>query len=166
MEVSVGNNKVFLSVAAPAYNEEENIEAIILDWEKVLHKCKYVAEIVIGNDGSTDRTKEILEKLSDEYPNLKVVNLEKNSGYGEALFKAIYATKGEYVVTIDSDGQFDLSDCSCLLDECVKKKYDAITGYRMGKKDTFMRVFADRILNIIVRLFFGLRYKDTNCAEK
>lgn len=160
------NSDVFLSVAAPAYNEEENIEAVIRDWEKVLEKCEHATEIVIGNDGSTDGTKQILEQLMEEFPNLRAVHSKQNSGYGDALFKAIYASRGQYVVTIDSDGQFELSDYLLLLQECLKDDYDAVTGYRMGKKDTFLKVLADRALNVIVRVLFGLRYKDTNCALK
>lgn len=162
----MSQDNIFLSVIAPAYNEEDNIEAVVRGWEKVLEGCEYATEIVIGNDGSTDRTKEILENLRNEYPNLRTVHSQKNGGYGDALFKAIYVSRGEYVVTIDSDGQFELSDFKPLLKECIEKKYDAVTGFRMGKKDTFMRVLADRILNIIVRGLFGLRFKDTNCALK
>ncbi|MFX0052811.1 MAG: glycosyltransferase family 2 protein [Candidatus Hermodarchaeota archaeon] len=162
----MSNENVFLSVVAPAYNEEENIRNVIGEWQAVLSKANYNSEIVIANDGSTDKTREILETLTFEYPNLSVVHSEKNMGYGDALFKAIYASKGEYVVTIDSDGQFELSDYSRLLDECIKKKYDVVTGYRTGKKDTFMRVLADRALNSIVRVLFGLKFKDTNCALK
>jgi len=132
----------------------------------VLGGSGYATEIVIANDGSTDRTKEILEGLAEEYSNLLVVNSEQNGGYGDALFKAINASSGEYVVTTDSDGQFELSDYEQLLEHCRQRQYDAVTGYRMGKKDTLMRVFADRALNVIVRVFFGLKYKDTNCALK
>lgn len=160
------NSNIFLSVVAPAYNEEENIEAVIRDWEKVLEKCEHATEIVIGNDGSTDRTKQILEQLTEEFPNLRAVHSKQNGGYGDALFKAIYSSRGQYVVTIDSDGQFELSDHLPLLQECLKNNYDAVTGYRMGKKDTFLRVLADRALNVIVRVLFGLKYKDTNCALK
>lgn len=160
------DSEIFLSVVAPAYNEEANIEAVIRYWQKVLQGCDYISEIVIGNDGSTDRTREILEGLAKEFPNLRVVNSQKNGGYGDALFKAVYASRGKYVVTIDSDGQFDLADYKLLLEECLKGQFDAVTGYRMGKKDTFLRVLADRVLNFIVRMLFGLKFKDTNCALK
>lgn len=166
MSTSGSNSSVFLSVVAPAYNEEENIESVIRNWEEVLERSDYRTEIVIANDGSTDRTKDILEGLAGEYSNLRVVNSEQNGGYGDALFKAINASSGEYVVTTDSDGQFEPGDYEQLLEHCRERQYDAVTGYRMGKKDTFMRVFADRALNVIVRVLFGLKYRDTNCALK
>jgi glycosyltransferase involved in cell wall biosynthesis len=160
------HSDIFLSVVAPAYNEEASIEAVIREWEEVLKKYDYTSEIVICNDGSTDRTGAILDGLMKEFPNLRAVHSPKNGGYGDALFNAIYASRGEYVVTIDSDGQFELSDVELLLKECVEKKLDAVTGYRTRKKDTYMRFFADRVLNIMVKALFGLGFRDTNCALK
>ena len=162
----MSDNGVFLSVVAPAYNEEENIESVVRDWQQVLDGCEYAGEIVIANDGSTDKTQEILDRLAKEYSNLRVVHSRENGGYGDALLKAIKASTGEYVVTLDSDGQFELSDHGGLLEHCRRKECDGVTGYRMGKKDAFLRVLADRALNVIVRVLFGLKYKDTNCALK
>jgi len=162
----VSQSRVFLSVAAPAYNEQANIESVIREWQKVLESTDYATEIVVTNDGSTDRTKEILEGLANEFLNLRVVDSHQNGGYGAALSKAIKAGTGEYVVTLDSDGQFDLSDYVRLLDHCREHKCDAVTGFRMGKKDNFLRVLADRALNLSVRLLFGVKLKDTNCALK
>lgn len=162
----MGDKDVFLSLVAPAYNEDASIEAVIRGWQEVLSNQDYSTEIVICNDGSTDRTVEILEGLKSEYPNLRVVHSSRNKGYGDALSRAIQASRGDYVVTIDSDGQFDLRDYPRLLDMCMTCGYEAVTGYRMGKKDTFIRVLADRFLNLIMRLFFGMRFNDTNCALK
>ncbi len=160
------NKTIKISVVAPAYNEQDNIENVVRHWESVLECCDYTSEIVITNDGSSDKTLEILHQLAKEFANLRIVNSEANCGYGAALSKAIYASKGEYVVTIDSDGQFELSDHRSLFEVCLENNLDAVTGYRMGKKDTLMRVIADRILNIIVRVLLGLKFKDTNCALK
>jgi len=157
---------ILISVVAPAYNEEENIEVVIRNWNAVLAESGDAAEIVVCDDGSTDRTPLILEELRKKIEDLRVVRASRNGGYGDALFKAIYASRGEYVVTLDSDGQFDLSDYPRLLEECRRKKYDVVTGYRVTKRDSFLRVAADRVLNLIVRGLFGLPYRDTNCALK
>lgn len=160
------NIKIKISVVAPAYNEQDNIEKVVRHWENILESCDHTNEIVITNDGSTDKTLEVLQRLGEEFSNLRIVNSQVNGGYGDALSKAIYASKGEYVVTIDSDGQFELSDYQQMFEVCLDNGYDAVTGYRMGKKDTLLRVFADRVLNIIVRVLLGLKFKDTNCALK
>ena len=156
----------FLSISAPAYNEEDNIEKVIRHWQSVMSESGQVFEIVIANDGSSDNTGRILDRLGSEFENLRIIHSEKNGGYGDALSKAIYASKGKYVITIDSDGQFELSDHAQLLKKCLENDLDGVTGYRMGKKDTFMRVLADRALNIIVKVLFRLKYRDTNCALK
>jgi glycosyltransferase involved in cell wall biosynthesis len=95
-----------------------------------------------------------------------VVDYEPNRGYGYALSQAMARADGEHVVTIDSDGQFDAAEYRLLLAELRRGGYDLVTGYRKGKRDTFVRVVADRGLNVLVRLVFGLRLRDTNCALK
>jgi len=98
---------VFLSITAPAYNERENIEHVIADWQNVFARDGIQGEVVIGDDGSTDGTKDVLRRLQSRFDNLVVVDHPVNQGYGYALSSAIARSKGEYVLTIDSDGQFD-----------------------------------------------------------
>lgn len=160
------NNLIRLSIVAPVYNEEEIIEKVVRYWFDVLKKDGLSHEIVLGDGGSTDRTIAILEELGREYPKLKVVRAGNPGGYGFALFSAIYATSGDYVVMLDADGQFDLADYVLMLEKLEKDNLDVVTGYRIRKQDTFIRYFADRVLNVIVRMIFGLDQKDTNCALK
>ncbi len=159
------NGKVFLSITAPAYNERENIESMVTYWESVFARDGVQGEIVIGEDGSTDGTKDILRQLQERFENLLVVDHAVNRGYGYALGSAIARTSGEYVLTIDSDGQFDAGEYTLLLDE-MDKGHDVVTGYRRGKQDVLLRVLADRVLNLIIRALFRLRLRDTNCALK
>jgi glycosyltransferase involved in cell wall biosynthesis len=155
-----------LSIVAPVYNEAEGIEQVVQYWVKVLQENAAKAEIVLANDGSTDRTLEILENLSQKIPLLKVVSYTPNRGYGYALKTAIRASKGQWVITLDSDGQFDLADFPSLLRLQNEQQLDFVTGYRMKKKDNLFRVIADRSLNLIVRTMFSVSLKDTNCAMK
>jgi len=155
-----------LSIVAPVFNEEEGIEQVVQYWLKVLQENSANAEIVLANDGSTDRTLEILENLSQKMPLLKVVSYTPNRGYGYALKTAIRASKGRWVITLDSDGQFDLADFPSLLKLQNEKQLDFVTGYRMKKKDNLFRVIADRSLNLIVRTMFSVSLRDTNCAMK
>ena len=156
---------VFLSITAPAYNERENIEKLVTYWESILARDGIRGEIVIGEDGSTDGTKDILRALQGKYDNLVVVDHAVNQGYGFALSSAVARSRGDYVLTIDSDGQFDAAEYALLLAE-MKKGYDVVTGYRHRKQDQLLRVVADRVLNLIVRVLFRLSLRDTNCALK
>jgi glycosyltransferase involved in cell wall biosynthesis len=155
-----------LSIAAPCYNEAEGIEAVVEDWDGILSARPDSTEIVLCNDGSTDGTGAVLERLQTRFPRLRVVNNPTNGGYGRALSSAIQATRGDYVATIDSDGQFDVADAFALLEELERGGYDAVTGFRMGKKDSAFRVLADRGMNLLVRVLFGTSLRDTNCAIK
>ena len=156
---------VFLSITAPAYNERENIEKMITYWESIFAHDGIQGEIVIGEDGSTDGTKDILRDLQTQFANLVVVDHAVNRGYGYALSSAIARSRGDYVLTIDSDGQFDAAEYKLLLAE-MDKGHDVVTGYRRRKRDRPLRVIADRVLNLIIRLLFRLRLRDTNCALK
>jgi glycosyltransferase involved in cell wall biosynthesis len=159
-------NEIELSVVAPVYNESEGIEQVVRYWNQVLERPDLSSEIVLANDGSTDQTLEILERLKTEIPRLRVVSYSPNRGYGYALKTAIAASRGEIVVSLDSDGQFDLADFPKLLGLYRSKGLDFVTGYRDRKKDSLLRVFADRSLNLIVRTLFRLDLRDTNCALK
>jgi len=155
-----------LSVAAPCFNEAEGIAAVVAEWEAVLNAWPHASEIVLCNDGSTDGTREVLDRVCATVPRLRVVHNATNGGYGRALSCAIAATRGDYVATIDSDGQFDVADAIRLLETLERDGYDAMTGWRMGKKDSALRVAADRGMNLLVRVLFGTRLRDTNCAIK
>src|SRR5262249_10896181 len=129
-------NAVRLSVAAPCYNEEQAIGAVVAEWDAILAQIPRSSEIVLCNDGSTDGTAATLAALQQRFPRLRVVSFERNGGYGRALSAAIDATQGEYVITIDSDGQFDLRDAMGLLGELEDGDYDCVTGFRRGKQDS------------------------------
>ena len=154
-----------LSLCAPAYNEEAGIERVVRDWEETLGQIAVAAEIVITDDGSTDGTAEILRRLQGEFANLVVVDQKPNAGYGRAVAAAIAHSRGQQVMTLDSDGQFDPGEYPRLLEQ-MERGYDIVTGYRRRKNDKPARVVADRGLNLLVRLLFGLPLRDTNCALK
>ncbi len=155
-----------ISICAPAFNEEEGIAEVVRYWAQVIREDGIHGQIVVADDGSTDRTLAILRGLQAEIPFLTVVEYKPNRGYGYALSQALARGDGEVLVTIDSDGQFDAAEYRLLLDELRRGGYDLVTGFRKGKRDTFVRVVADRGLNLLVRLVFGLRLRDTNCALK
>lgn len=160
------DSSVVLSVVAPVYNEKDVIEEVVRYWFEVLKKNDISGEVVLGDGGSNDGTLEILQKLCKEYPNLIITHAPQPSGYGNALFSAIYASRGQYVVMLDSDGQFNLADFTSLLEKLQNDNLDTVTGYRIKKQDSFLRFFADRVLNVIVRVMFWINQKDTNCALK
>lgn len=156
-------DKVAVSVVMPAYNEEANIEKTVRACARALSTLGKKGEIVVTNDGSRDGTLEILKSLALEVPNLVVVNHQRNRGYGAALNSAIRASRGEYIVTIDSDGQFDIGELPYFFANSLNGS-SVVTGYRKKKKDTLFRVLANRGLNSLIRVLFGANFNDINCA--
>lgn len=155
------------SICMPAYNEERNIEKTVRDSFAAIRAAGSKGEVCVCNDASKDRTGEILAKLTGEFGDglVVVTHAPKNEGYGRALSDAIRASSGEWVATIDSDGQFDISQLPELAAK-ISEGIGFVAGYRERKKDSVVRVVADRGLNTLVRMMFGVRHRDTNCAFK
>ena len=161
-----GAGEYEFSFASPAYNEAATIEQVVRQWQTVIERAGVRAEIVITNDGSTDRTAEILRALALELPDLRVIDNRENQGYGGALSDAIRSARGRWIVTLDSDGQFDAAEYAGLHRAASAGGLDVVTGYRDRKRDSLLRYAADRVLNVIVRALFRVRFRDTNCALK
>jgi glycosyltransferase involved in cell wall biosynthesis len=156
-----------LSVAAPAYNEAEGIEAVIAEWYGFLAAAPEVAEfeIVICNDGSRDRTGDILDRLTLSYPQLVPVHFQKNQGAAAALTAAIAATKGDWVLLMDSDGQFPVQALPDMLAALRRSSSRAAIGIRQKKDVPFAR-FGSWASGCICNLVHGTRLVDFNSAFK
>jgi glycosyltransferase involved in cell wall biosynthesis len=148
----------------PAYNEEENLPAMIADVVAIMRSRFDEFEIVVTNDGSKDRTGAVLQELAQQYPELKPVSHEVNQGYGAAVFTALsHATKDAIFFT-DSDRQFRLEEIDRLvplLDEA-----DMVVGYRAPRRDPFHRVLFGHGWSALVTLLFGYTARDIDCAFK
>lgn len=151
-------SNIKLSVFFPAYNEEANIKNTV---EKALTVLKKLAlreyEIIIVNDGSKDKTKQISEKLVQSNQNVRLINKE-NGGYGTALRAGFENAKYDWVVFTDSDGQFDFSEINKFLDQTDQADY--IIGYRIKRSDPFYRLITAKTWAISVFLLFGIWVKD------
>jgi len=156
-----------LSVAAPAYNEAEGIEAVIAEWHGFLSAAPEVAEfeIVICNDGSKDRTGDILDRLTLCYPQLVPVHFQKNQGAAAALTAAIAATKGDWVLLMDSDGQFPVQALPDMLAALRRSGSRAAIGIRQKKDGPFAR-FGSWASGFLCNLVHGTRLADFNSAFK
>ena len=156
-----------LSVAAPAYNEAQGIEAVIAEWHGFLSAAPQVAEfeIVICNDGSKDRTGDILDRLTLSYPQLVPVHFQKNQGAAAALTAAIAATKGDWVLLMDSDGQFPVQALPDMLAALRRSGGRAAIGIRRKKDMPFAR-FGSWASGSICNLVHGTRLADFNSAFK
>ena len=155
---------ISLSVVLPAYNEAKNIQKTINDAVFYLEKKVRDYEIIVVNDGSVDETREIVERLSLSNPKIVLVNHPKNLGYGSALRTGFERASLDYIFFMDSDGQFDISDIDRLIP--FIKDYEVIVGYREKRADPFIRSLNTWLYHLFIRLLFGLKIRDMDCAFK
>jgi glycosyltransferase involved in cell wall biosynthesis len=161
----MGKKSSLISIVTTAYNEENILEETILEWDSWLNQNKLNYEIIVYNDGSIDNTLKILKKLNSSLKSFSYINGSNNRGYGYGMKKAIEKASGDYIVTIDADNQYkikNLKNFFFIFDSSLL----CVTGHRERKKDSFLKVFADRVLKIIVKNLFKTKLKDTNCALK
>ncbi|HEX4635440.1 MAG TPA: glycosyltransferase family 2 protein [Rhizomicrobium sp.] len=158
---------IHLSVAAPAYNEAAGIETVIANWQGFLSVQPDLSsyEIVICDDGSTDGTGDILDRLTLSCPQLRPLHFAKNQGAAAALNAAIAATKGEWVLLIDSDGQFAIENLPDMLGAVRRSGAKAAIGIRR-KKDSAFAQFGSRASGLVCNLVHGSRMRDFNSAFK
>lgn len=151
-----------LYLIIPAYNEEENIDAVARDWHAVAVKCGPSSRLVIIDDGSKDATYEKLMKLKEELPQLHPIT-KQNSGHGgTVLFGYQYALEqgAGYVFQTDSDGQTLPGEFWQLWEK--REEYDIQIGYRKGRQDGFSRVIVTKTLKLVLFFSFGLWITDAN----
>lgn len=155
-----------ISVFFPAYNEEKNIERTVLLADKVLKKFAEEYEIIVVDDGSKDKTGEIVKKLASQNKRIRLVTHKKNKGYGHAVRSGFKNSKYEWIVFTDSDGQFDFSEFPNFISTQRETNADLVVGYYRKRQVSFKRKLNTSLWQIIIRILFGLKVKDIDCGFK
>lgn len=161
------SKKITLSVFFPARNEEGNIAQAVDDAIEVLENRREVItdyEVIVVDDGSTDKTGEIVDEIATKNSKVRVIHHEKNQGYGAAVWTGIQNCRYEYFFFTDSDLQFKLEEIDLLLNHIAD--YDIVIGYRKNRQDHFMRLVNAWGWKVLNRIVFGLKVKDVDCAFK
>lgn len=154
-----------LSIFFPAHNEEGNIVTTIIDARNAAHEVSNDYEIIVVNDGSTDRTVEVVKELQKLDPKIRLISHKKNLGYGAAIKTGLRACKFDWIFFTDSDGQFHYDELKKFV--TASGHADMVIGYRRKRMDPFHRIFvAQVLLKIWNFVLFGLILKDVDCAYK
>jgi len=156
-------DKPDISLTFPCYNEESNVARMIDTSLAVLQSIAGRYEIIVSNDGSRDRTREIAESYANRFPGIiRVINQYPNKGYGHALKTGLKAGQYEWVFFTDGDCQFDLTEMTKLTP--FLSAYDIVTGYRAKRRDPWHRRLNAKGWNVLGRLLLGIKVRDVNCA--
>ena len=154
-----------ISIVVPVYNEEESLEAFFIVLSEELEKIEYSSEIIFIDDGSADRSLEILKNISEKEKNIRIFSFRKNQGKAEALTLGFLKANGEFIVTLDADLQDRPSEILILLNK-MEEGYDLVCGWRKNRKDSFSKIISSRLFNLIARNLWGLSLHDYNCGLK
>lgn len=158
------NEQADISLIIPAFNEEDCVEGTIREAVDALRKLGRKFEVIAVNDGSSDRTPEILRRLRATTPELRVLSLSPRSGQSAAFGAGFKAAGGSHIVLMDADGQNDPADIPALLE--VLKSCDVCCGWRRNRKDTFARNLGSKLANAIRNLILRDGIIDTGCSLK
>jgi glycosyltransferase involved in cell wall biosynthesis len=158
----------FLSIVVPAYNEGQRIRSTL---EKLCHfkeSKSYLIELIVVDDGSTDQT---VERVS-EFPAVRLVRNDRNHGKGFTVRHGVLEARGEFVLFTDADFSTPIEEVDKLLSALQSSGADAAVGSRalnrelIGIHQPWFRDMAGRFFNLLVRVFTGLRFWDTQCGFK
>jgi glycosyltransferase involved in cell wall biosynthesis len=155
-----------LSIFFPFWDEEENIERVVRDAVKVAQSVASKWEIIMIDDGSKDRTHEIVKSLSRQDSRLRVVHHPINRGYGAALRSGLEAAKYDFIVFTDGDGQFDFSEVIKFLEKI--ENADLVIGFRKKRSDKNLgkRLLLMNLLKVWDLILFKFYFRDIDCGFK
>ncbi len=147
-------------------NEEGNVGPLTEDILAVYAEKNIDGEVLLIDDGSTDRSGEICDQLTKDHPNVRVVHHEKNLGRSYAIRTGFQQAKGEVVIIMDADRQYEPKQIPLFLSK-MDEGFDVVAGWRRERTDTFVRRFISRTYNrFIIRRKFKLQIKDQNSGFK
>lgn len=162
----MSSNKLYIII--PAYNEAANINRLINSWYPIVerHAGDNQSRLVIINDGSKDNTYELIKTAEEKYPLLKGLT-KINGGHGATVlygYRYAISNNADYIFQTDSDNQTNPAEFEQFWK--LRKKYDAIIGNRVHRKDGLQRIFVEKVLLGILRFYYGIKVPDSNAPYR
>jgi undecaprenyl-phosphate 4-deoxy-4-formamido-L-arabinose transferase len=152
----------FLSVVIPVYNEEENLPELLPRLKAALDAIGRNYEVVLINDGSRDRSLELLREAAVRDPHIVVIDFNRNYGQHSAVFAGFDEARGEIIVTLDADLQNPPEEIGKLVAK-MEEGYDVVGSVRIKRKDSFFRRMASRLVNRVTSMATGVHLSDYGC---
>lgn len=153
-----------ISVVIPLLDEEESIPELFNQVDQALQST-YSYEVIFIDDGSSDRSWEIIQNLHKENDNVRGISFRRNYGKSIALQKGFDIASGDFIVTIDGDLQDDPDEIPGLIEK-LKEGYDLVSGWKQKRKDPISKTIPSRFFNYVTSLATGIPLHDFNCGLK
>ena len=155
-----------ISIVIPLLNEEGNLNLLHQKIVDTLAPTKHPYEIIFINDGSTDKSGQILEELFNANPDtVRIINFRQNFGKTAGLTAGFKQCRGDVIVTMDADLQDDPAEIPAMLDK-LNEGFDLVAAWRFERQDPVDKTWPSRIFNWAVSTFSGLHLHDFNCGFK
>jgi len=154
-----------VSIIIPVYNEEKNISILHSGLNSVMKNINKNYEIIFIDDGSTDNSFKILEKLYKQHKNIRIIKFRSNFGQTAAFNIGFKHAKGDVIVTMDADLQNDPKDIPKLLNK-LKENYDVVSGWRYKRKDQISKIVLSKLSNVLRRIITKDVVHDSGCSLK
>lgn len=158
-----------ISVIIPLFNEEESLPELYAWIERVMKANNFTYEVIFVNDGSTDRSWDVIRELSEKSENVRGIKFRRNYGKSPALYCGFYEAKGDVVITMDADLQDSPDEIPELYRMIVEDGYDLISGFKQNRKqgDPLSKTIPTKLFNATARKVSGIHnLHDFNCGLK
>ncbi len=156
-----------ISVVIPLYNEDESLPELQAWIEKVMNEHHFSYEIIFVNDGSTDRSWDVIEDLSKKHDNIKGIKFRRNYGKSPALFCGFEKAEGDVVITMDADLQDSPDEIPELYRMITEEGYDLVSGWKQKRYDPLSKTIPTKLFNATARKVSGIKnLHDFNCGLK
>lgn len=158
-------NSERISIVVPLYNEEESLRPLVEAIKRAMSTYSQNYEVILVDDGSTDRSHQILREICREERRFKYISFQKNFGKSAALQVGFQAATGTYVISMDADLQDDPNEIPNLIRK-IKEGYDMVSGWKKVRYDPFIKKYSSRFFNYTTRVLSGIKIHDFNCGLK
>lgn len=156
-----------ISVVVPLYNEEESLPELYSWIERVMKENNFTFEVIFVNDGSTDRSWEVIDELSRKSENVRAIKFRRNYGKSPALYCGFKEAEGDVVITMDADLQDSPDEIPELYRMIMQEGYDLVSGYKQKRYDPISKTLPTKLFNATARKVSGIKnLHDFNCGLK
>ena len=160
------SNKIDISIVIPLYNEEESLPELIAWIDRVCNNASFSYEAILIDDGSKDKSWQVVEELKNKFPTIKGIKFRRNYGKSAALNTGFEATKGDVVITMDADLQDSPDEIPELYRMITEEDYDIVSGWKKERHDPISKTIPTKLYNGVTRKFSGIKLHDMNCGLK
>ena len=156
-----------LSIVVPLFNEDESLPELVAWVDRVVKEQGYSYEIIMVDDGSTDRSWEVVKELNTQFESVKGIRFQRNYGKSAALQVGFQATQGKVVITMDADMQDSPDEIPELYRMITEEGYDLVSGWKKKRYDPISKTVPSKLFNAITRWVSGVNnLHDFNCGLK